>query len=48
MEKYNYIQDIPGGTSGKEHTCQCKRYKEMQVPSLGHEDPPGEGNGNPL
>ena len=27
-----------GGTSGKEPTCQCRRH-EMQVPSLGWEDP---------
>ena len=33
--------DSPGGASGKESTCQCRRYKR-QVPS------PGEGNGNPL
>ena len=32
---------FPGGTSGKEHTCQCRRYKrqETQVWSLGQEDP---------
>ena len=39
---------FPGGASGKESTCQCKRHKrcrfkkkkiEMQVQSLGREDP---------
>ena len=28
-----------GSASGKEPACQCRRYKEMQVPSLGWEDP---------
>ena len=30
---------FPGGTSGKEPTCQCKRLKEALVQSLGWEDP---------
>ena len=30
---------FPGGTSGKETTCQCRIHKETQVPSLGQEDP---------
>ena len=38
---------FPGGGSGKEPTCQCRR-REMWVQSLGWEDSPGEGNGNPL
>ena len=33
---------FPGGTSGKESTCQCRR-QEMWVGSLGWEDPPEEG-----
>ena len=33
---------FPGGASGKEPTCQCRRL-EMQVPSLGCEDPLEEG-----
>ena len=33
---------FPGGTSGKEHACQCRRH-ETQVPSLGWEDPLEEG-----
>ena len=28
---------FPGGTSGKEPTCQCRRH-ETWVPSLGQED----------
>ena len=31
-----------GGASGKEPACQCRRH-EMQVPSLGQEDPLEEG-----
>ena len=31
------MSGFPGGTSGKESTCQCRRCKR-----------PGEGNGNPL
>ena len=31
-----------GGATGKEPTCQCKRY-EMEVQSLGWEDPLEEG-----
>jgi len=33
---------FPGGASGKESTCQCRRH-EMQVRSLGQEDPLEEG-----
>ena len=33
---------FPGGTSGKEPICQCRR-QEMQVRSLGWEDPLEEG-----
>ena len=36
-----------GGTSGKEPASQCRR-QEMQVQSLGWEDSPGGGHGNPL
>ena len=39
--------DIPGGTSGKELTCQCKKKKE-RVCSLGWEDSPGGGHDNLL
>ena len=38
---------FPGGTSGKEPTCQCRRCK-MCVRSLGWEDSPGGGLGHPL
>ena len=30
---------FPGGTSGKESSCQCRRMQETQVQSLGQEDP---------
>ena len=33
---------FPGGASGKELACQCRRH-EMQVRSLGQEDPLEEG-----
>ena len=43
VEKYQSIlwacfPGSPGGTSGKELTCQCRRHKR-KVPSLGQEDP---------
>ena len=31
------------GTRGKEPACQCRRLKETQVRSLGHDDPLEEG-----
>ena len=34
---------FPGGTSGKEPTCQCRRPKGHRVQSLGQEDPLEEG-----
>ena len=38
---------FPGGASGKEPTCQCKRLKDVGlIPGSGRS--PGEGNGNPL
>ena len=27
-----------GGANGKEPACQCRRLKEMRIPSLGWED----------
>ena len=36
---------FPGGTSGKESTCPCTR-QEMEVQSLGREDPLEEGTVN--
>ena len=30
---------FPGGTSGKEPACQCRRHKVRQVSSLGWDDP---------
>ena len=38
---------LPGGTSGKEPTCQCRDVRDSGlIPGL--ERSPGEGNGNPL
>ena len=34
---------FPGGTSGKEPACQCRRLKRTWVRSLGREDPLEEG-----
>ena len=34
----NLFMDHPGGASGKEPACQCRRH-ETWVPSLGQEDP---------
>ena len=36
-------QGFPGGTSGKEPPCQCRRQKRLKVPSLGWEDPLEKG-----
>ena len=37
------VKGFPGGTSGKEPACQCRRPKETWVRSLGWEDPLEEG-----
>ena len=38
---------FPGGASGKESPCQCRRQRdEGSIPGLGRF--PGEGNGSPL
>ena len=38
---------FPGGTSGEEPTCQCRKQKgSSSIPGSGRF--PGEGNGNPL
>ena len=42
-----YIGDFPGGASGKEQACQCRRRKKCEL-ILGSRRSPGEGNGNPL
>ena len=36
------LRGFPGGASGKEPACQCRR-QEMRVPLLGREDPLEEG-----
>ena len=38
-----YKRGFPGGPSGKEPTCQCRRLKKCRVWSLGREDPLEEG-----
>ena len=38
---------FPGGSSGREPACRCRRH-EPWVRSLRQEDPPGGGHGNPL
>ena len=30
---------FPGGASGKESACQCRRHEKPWVPTLGQEDP---------
>ena len=42
-----HIPGFPGGTSGKEPACQCRRLKRRGF-DPGSERSPGEGNGNPL
>ena len=37
-----YLGGFPGGASGKEPACQCRRH-ETQVQSLSREDPLEEG-----
>ena len=38
---------FPGGTSDKEHACQCKKQKSCKFMSRSRKSP-GEGKGNPL
>ena len=33
------LSAFPGGTSGKESVCQCRRHKRPLVQSLGQENP---------
>ena len=41
------LENFPGGTSGKELACQCRRLRDMgSIPGSGRS--PEEGNGNPL
>ena len=44
---YGSLWSFPGGTSGKEPTCQCRRLGDMGS-ILGLERSPGGGHGNPL
>ena len=36
---YGLIMGFPGGPRGKEPTCQCRKHKRPQLPSLDWEDP---------
>ena len=42
------LDGFPGGTNGKEPTCQCRRHAGDSglIPGLGRS--PGGGHGNPL
>ena len=43
------LKGFPGGASGKEPACQCRRCKRQEFnPTLGSGRSPGGGNGNPL
>ena len=44
---YYTVMGFPGGTSGKEPACQCRRH-ETRDRLLGWEDPLEEGMVNPL
>ena len=41
------IMGFPGGISGKESACRCRRYKRCRLDPWS-ERSPGEGNDNPL
>ena len=41
----SYLVIFPGGTSGKELICKCRRCYETRARSLGWEDPLEEGMG---
>ena len=41
IKSLSHILGFPGGTSGEESTCQCRK-QESQVRSLDQEDPLGE------
>ena len=43
MFQISNLLGFPGGTRGKEPTCQCRRCWEMQVRSLGWEGPLEKG-----
>ena len=47
MAVYRDKQDLPGGASDKEPSCQFKKgERHGSIPESGRS--PGEGNGNPL
>ena len=49
LQEVQLEQIPPGGASGKELACQCRRHRSVpQVPSLGGEESLGGGHGNPI
>ena len=38
-EQYNSLTGFPGSISGKEPTCQCRRYETKVIRSMGQEEP---------
>ena len=43
LQMNTFVQGLPGGASGKEPTCQCRRCKRHGFDPLGREDPLEEG-----
>ena len=43
---HTHTQGFPGGTSGKESTCQCRDINVGSIPGWGRS--PGRGHGHPL
>ena len=44
---YNSL-DFPGGVSGKEPACQCRKPKKQGFDPWVRKTPPGGGHGDPL
>ena len=44
----SFFPGFPGGISGKEPACQCRRHKRHRLNPWVGEDPLEEGHGNPL
>ena len=42
-----FVEGLPGGTSGKESACQCRRRERHGLMIPGLEISPGGGNGTP-
>ena len=49
MKHYEDMRDFPGGASGKESACQCRKCRRLGFdPWVGMVFLPGERNDNPL